>query len=146
MTKCDLSHLVTYYWESQNWTHVCVQMWHILELQNQLQICNSQILPNNVYIICYTFEIGFHKAIWEMTDRDVILTPILCMEVTKSSGNKLERFGKNWKNVLLKLTEGRGAWNKRRGPNGWQRRRGPNGWQLHIISVFIQFWTIPTAK
>ena len=30
-----------------------------------------------------------------MADRDVILTPILCMEVTKSSGNKLERFGKN---------------------------------------------------
>ena len=44
-----------------------------------------------------------------MADRDVILTPILCMEVTKSSGNKLERFEKNLKNWLLKLTKGRGA-------------------------------------
>ena len=96
MTKCDLSHLVTYYWESQNWTHVCAQMWHILELQNQLQICNSQILPNNVYIICYTFEIGFHKAI--MKYGDMFLTPIRCLEVTKSCG---KGFGTFW-NVLEK--------------------------------------------
>ena len=41
-----------------------------------------------------------------MADRDVILTPILCMEVTKSSGNKLERFGKNLKKLVAETDQG----------------------------------------
>ena len=126
-----VSHIVTYNREL-HYLDICEISKHVTYLV--LQIHHKFVTPKYHPLLCrfvvtqYWDE--FLKAIWEMADRDVILTPILCMEVTKSSGNKLERFGKNLKNWLLKLTKGRGA----------------SGWQIHTKSVFIQFWTFLTAK
>ena len=93
-----VSHIVTYNREL-HYLDICEISKHVTYLV--LQIHHKFVTPKYHPLLCrfvvtqYWDE--FLKAIWEMADRDVILTPILCMEVTKSSGNKLEHFGKNWK-------------------------------------------------